>query len=158
VAGAKLFKSGEAPAEDDDAMDALDLVGVGRILETAGEVERSIALFQRALAGGLPAGIEVALKEKIGFHFKRAKDYDRALPLWQDLSEKDWTVHTEREIKGILNGLRQLAIHHERHTRDLTEAVRVTEEGLTLAGRVSGRLKDDFQGRLKRLQAKQARR
>lgn len=154
VAGAKLFKSESATGEEEEGPDALDLVGVGRIFETAGETERSIALFQRALNGGLPAGIEVALKEKIGFHFKRAKNYAKAVPLWEDLSEKEWSVLNEREIKAILQGLRQLAIHHERRTRDLAEAIRVSEDGLALAQRVSGKLKDDFRGRLVRLNAK----
>ena len=156
VAGAKLFKSEGAPSEDEEGPTAMDLVGVGRIFETAGELDRSVAIFERALSGNLPAGIEVALKEKISFHFKRAKNYEKAVPLWQDLSEKEWSALNEREIKGILNGLRQLAIHHERHTRDLAEAVRISEEGLALAERVPGRLKDDFRGRLKRLKAKRA--
>ncbi len=154
VAGAKLFKGERAAGEDEEGLDALDLVGVGRLFETAGEMDRSISIFERALNGDLPAGIEVALKEKISFHFKRAKNYEKAVPLWKDLSEKEWSVLNEREIKSMLNGLRQLAIHHERHTRDLAEAVRVSEEGLALAERVSGRLKDDFRGRLNRLNAK----
>ncbi len=154
VAGAKLFKSEGATNEDEEGPTAMDLVGVGRIFETAGEMDRSVAIFERALSGILPVGIEVALKEKISFHFKRAKNYDKAVPLWTDLSEKEWSVLNEREIKGILAGLRQLAIHHERHTRDLVEAVRLSEEGLALAERVPGKLKDDFRGRLKRLNAK----
>jgi len=154
VAGAKLFKGERESGEDEEGPDALDLVGVGRIFETAGEMDRSISIFERALKGNLPAGIEVALKEKISFHFKRAKNYEKAVPLWEDLSEKDCSVRTEREIKGILNGLRQLAIHHERRTRDLAEAVRVAEEGLALAQRLPGRMRDDFRGRLDRLNAK----
>lgn len=154
VAGAKLFKGERAAGEDEEGLDALDLVGVGRLFETAGEMDRSISIFERALNGNLPAGIEVALKEKISFHFKRAKNYEKAVPLWKDLSEKEWSVLNEREIKGMLNGLRQLAIHHERHTRDLAEAVRISEEGLALAERVSGRMRDDFRGRLNRLNAK----
>jgi len=154
VAGAKLFKGERATGEDEECLDALDLVGVGRIFETAGEMDRSISIFERALNGNLPAGIEVALKEKVSFHFKRAKNFEKAVPLWKELSEKEWSVLDEREIKGILNGLRQLAIHHERRTRDLAEAVRLAEEGLALAQRVPGRMRDDFRGRLDRLNAK----
>jgi uncharacterized protein len=155
AAGAKLFKGERGKGEDEKGLAAMDLVGVGRIFETAGELDRSVAIFERALGGSLPAGIEVVLKEKISFHFKRAKNYEKAVPLWKDLSEQEWTVLNEREIKGILNGLRQLAIHNERHTRDLAEAVRVSEEGLALSQRIGGgRLAEDFRTRLERLNAK----
>jgi hypothetical protein len=157
IVGARLFKGEKAEDRTSDEaaeMDALDLVGVGRLFETAGDLGRSIAIFERAIDVGLPSGMEIILKEKISYHFKRAKDWDKAVPLWKDLSEMEWTVLAGREVKGILNSLRQLAIHHERHTKDLPEALRVAEEGMALAMRVAAPLLGDFRKRVNRLQGK----
>ena len=153
VSGAKMFR-GEGAAGEGEDWDAMDLVGVGRVFETAGEVERSVALFERALSGGLPAGVEVALKEKISFHFKRAKRWDKAVPLWKDLSEKDDAFISDREIKGILVGLRQLAIHYERHEKKPADALRAAEEGLAMSQKVAGRWREEFEARIDRLKSK----
>ncbi len=153
ISGARLFAE-EGEKREEAEIDALDLVGVGRVFEMVGEVNRSIEIFERAIQSGLPSGMEVILKEKISTHFKRAKDWDRAVPLWQDISEKEWTVLGEREVRGILNSLRQLAIHFERHTKNMPEALRVSKEGLALARRISHSMGDDFEHRIERLSAK----
>jgi uncharacterized protein len=142
IQGARLFKSGQAE-EADTALDAMDLVGVGKLFETMGEVERSVVLFERAIGGGLTGTIETTVKRKLSIHFKKTADWDKAVSLWKDLSTMDQ-----------LFGFRELAMYHEHQSRNFAEALRTAEEGLDLARRSGDPFEDDFAKRITRLEAK----
>ena len=142
IQGARLFKSGQAE-EADAALDAMDLVGVGKLFETMGEVERSVVLFERAIGGGLTGTIETTVKRKLSIHFKKTADWDKAVSLWKDLSTMDQ-----------LFGFRELAMYHEHQSRNFAEALRTAEEGLDLARKSGDPFEDDFAKRITRLEAK----
>ncbi len=134
-------RSGEEAASED--LDALDLVGVGRLFETAGDVETSVVLFEKAVLGGLKGGVETIVKRKLSLHFKKNADWDKALPLWKDLGTMDQ-----------LFGFRELAMYFEHQTRDFAEALRTAEEGLQLARRTGDPMDEDFAKRIARLRGK----
>jgi hypothetical protein len=142
IQGARLFKSGQA-TEDEAGLDAMDLVGVGRLFETMGNVERSVVLFERAIGGGLTGTIETTVKRKLSIHFKKTADWDKAVSLWKDLSTMDQ-----------LFGFRELAMYHEHQSRNFAEALRTAEEGLHLARKSGDPFEDDFAKRIIRLEAK----
>ena len=161
VAGAKLFKSEGAAGDDEDGPDALDLFGVGRILETAGEIERSVNIYERASSEGLPDDIQSKIDRKISGYKKKKEAVEEAQWLhmdirerWFDLPEERKTDLSKREITQLLWGMRRLAIKYEWSAGDLPQAARIAEAGLALAQRISGRLQDDFRNRLDRLNAK----
>jgi len=145
VAGAELFAGHASPGREDEGAlpDPLDLFGVARILESVGDTERSVALFERALGGGLPSVVEASLKRKLSLHFKRSAEWEKAVSLWKDLSSDDQ-----------LFCFRELAVYYEHRTRNFAEALRISEEGLTLAVRVSDPFESDFRRRIERLNAK----
>jgi uncharacterized protein YprB with RNaseH-like and TPR domain len=142
IQGARLFKSGLAAAEE-ALLDAMDLVGVGKLFETAGEIERSVVLFERAVSGGLTGHVETVVKRKLSLHFKKNSDWDKALPLWKDLGTMDQ-----------LFGFRELAMYFEHQARDFAEALRSAEEGLFLARKTGDPFEEDFQKRIIRLESK----
>jgi len=146
ISGAQLFRD-SCPAELDESIDALDLIGVGRVLERAGETARSVELFQRALAGKLPVEAARTLKHKLSSHFKKNAHWDKAVSLWQDLIETD-----------PLLCYRELSKYYEHKVKDYAEARRYAEEGLAFAAGGGAGEERDFERRIERLDAKAARR
>lgn len=142
IQGARLFKAGLA-AEEETILDAMDLVGVGRLFETAGEIEKSVVLFERAVSGSLTQTVETTVKRKLSLHFKKISDWDKALPLWKDLGTMDQ-----------LFGFRELAMYFEHQARNFAEALLSAEEGLLLARKTGDPFAEDFQKRIVRLESK----
>jgi hypothetical protein len=119
---------------------------VGKVYESHGEMEKSAAFYERALAGDLPDDVAVAVKHKLSTHFKRNADWDKALLLWRDLS-----------ARGDLAYYRDMAIYFEHKAKDYVQAKRIAEEGLAIAIDLGARLREDFARRLDRLNARIAR-
>jgi len=142
IAASKLFLEGREPLAEEE-FDAMDMIGVGKVFESAGHVEKSMELFQRALEGDLPQELALHVKRKLSYHFKKNEDWEKAISLWQDLSQEDQIFC-----------YRELAMYFEHRAGKLEEAKRVTEEGLTLSMNVSLNLKKDFEHRLERLNDK----
>ncbi|MDD8027136.1 MAG: ribonuclease H-like domain-containing protein [Acidobacteriota bacterium] len=147
IQGARLFKSGRAPREeeeeDGEALDAMDLVGVGRLFEKVGDIEQSVVLFERAVSGGLTGQIETTIKYKLSTHLKKTGEWDRAVIYWNDLKSMD-----------KLFAFRELAMYFEHQARNFAEALRTAEEGLFLAQKTGDPFEEDFLKRITRLQTK----
>jgi len=126
-------------------IDALDMFGVGRVYESHGDMEKSAALYERALAGDLPAEVAVLVKHKLSTHFKKNADWDKALHLWRDLSSQ-----------GELAYYRDMAIYFEHKAKDLVQAKRIAEEGFVLSIDAGSKLREDFAHRIARLAGKMA--
>jgi uncharacterized protein YprB with RNaseH-like and TPR domain len=139
VSAADLF------AEEGE-IDALDMFGVGKVYESHGEMEKSAAFYERALAGDLPEDVAAAVKHKLSTHFKKSADWDKALLLWRDLS-----------ARGDPGYYRYMAIYFEHTAKDYVQATRIAEEGLAAAIDRGARLREDFARRLARLNVKIAR-
>jgi uncharacterized protein len=148
VAGAVLVeRNREAAARGE--VDAMDLFGVAKLFERAGDAARSAALLEQALAGGrgLTAEVTHVARKKLSHHFKRNKDWDKALPFWQEMAAGE-----------DVGCFRELAMYFEHTAKDYAEAVRVATEGLALAKGKSPEAEKDFEKRIARIKGKLAKR
>jgi hypothetical protein len=144
ISAGKLFAAGESDVCED--VDASDLIGVGKVFESANEIGRSIELFKKALVkGGLRDDLAVAVKTKLSYHFKKSSDWESAVSFWQEISES---------AENPVSALRELSMYFEHRKKDLAEAKRAAEEGLALAMRGPDSLRRDFEKRIDRLNVK----
>ena len=145
IEGALLFDRGRRPSQDE--ADAMDLVGIGRLYESVGDLERSVELFEKALGGDLSGEVSVQVRTKLSRHFKKNRAWDKAVPLWQGAAGGD-----------AFSSCRELAMYYEHREKNYEEAIRAAEEGLALAMGVSPQYEQDFRKRLERLKHKVRRR
>ncbi len=133
--------------EEGSAEDPRDVLSLARVLERARLYERSEAEYRRAVACDKGA-LRVAALVRLASRAKRAGEHARAAELWRLAADA-----------GDLLALRELAIHHEHHSRDLPACLAVVESGLALLGRRSepgGRLASDFERRRERIRRRLA--
>lgn len=142
ITGAGLFLE-ERDGELDPSGDAMDLFGAARLLERSGERARSALFMSRALEERLSGEFAVQAKLKLASHFKKSREWDKALRLWSEM------ISLNR-----LECFRELAMYYEHREKDYVKAAEVTREGLALAGRASQSLQEDFSRRLGRLRRK----
>ncbi|OGD20777.1 MAG: hypothetical protein A2Y69_15825 [Candidatus Aminicenantes bacterium RBG_13_59_9] len=121
----------------------MDLFGAAKLLERTGERERSALFMRRALEGRLSEEIAVLAKMKLASHFKRNRDWAKAISLWQEMTSLNQVTC-----------YRELAIYYEHRERDYEKARQAAEEGLTAAAGASKSLEKDFSHRLERLKHK----
>ncbi|MGH9451680.1 MAG: ribonuclease H-like domain-containing protein [Terriglobia bacterium] len=101
---------------------SLDLFSLSRIFERAGEMDQSLSACTRALEAGLPEAVEPLALWQLANHHKRRRDFERAEPLWVEL--------TRRETPVALSAYRELAIHYEHRRHDAAKALEFAEEAL----------------------------
>ena len=144
VAGAVLIERNRESAErgEDDAM---DLFGVAKLFERAGDTTTSAALLEKALSGGRGLTDEVlqVARKKLSHHFKKTRDWDRALSFWKEMAAGE-----------EVDCFRELAMYFEHTAKDFDEAIRVATEGLALSKGKSVAAERDFEKRIARLQGK----
>jgi hypothetical protein len=146
VAGAVLVERNREAAERGEA-DAMDLFGVAKLFERAGDSARSAALLERALSGGrgLTAEVSHVARKKLSHHFKRNKDWGKALPFWQEMAAGE-----------DVECFRELSMYFEHTAKDFEEAIRVATEGLALSKGKSPVAERDFEKRIARIKGKMA--
>ena len=144
VIGAHIF------SEDPDLClgDAMDFYGAGKVMENAGDVEKSVRFFQMALDGKLTDEVTLEAKKRLSAHFKKHQDWDKAVPIWQEMT--DTNVVTPAQLFSF----RELAMHFEHRLKNYAEAKRISEEGFVLSTGVSSYYERDFAHRLERLRRK----
>ena len=146
VAGAVLVERNRAGAErgEDDAM---DLYGVAKLFERAGDTTTSAALLEKALAGGrgLTAEVSQNARKKLSHHFKKNKDWEKALAFWQEMAAGD-----------EVDCFRELSMYFEHTAKDHGEAIRAATEGLALSKGKSFAAEKDFEKRIARIKGKMA--
>ena len=85
-------------------------------------------------------------RKKLSHHFKKNKDWDKALPFWQEMAAGE-----------EVDCFRELAMYFEHTAKDFDEAIRVATEGLALAkGKRLFAAEKDFEKRIARLKGKAA--
>ncbi|MBM3310099.1 MAG: hypothetical protein FJY80_01175 [Candidatus Aminicenantes bacterium] len=146
IAGASLVAGGGRPSFDETA-DPLDLIGLGRVLDRAGDAARSSAAMFEALRGRLPAEVARGVVEKLTVRLKRSEDWPTAVSLWEG----------HRQAAPLLC-YRELSKYYEHRAKDFDEARRYAEEGLALAVSLDASFEKDFVRRVERLTAKAKRR
>jgi len=142
ISGAAVF-SEEKEDEPELAADAMDLFGAAKLLERTGESERSARFMRRALEGRLSEEIAVLAKMKLASHFKKNRDWAKAISLWQEMTPLNQPTC-----------YRELAIYYEHREGDYEKARQAAEGGLTAATGTSRSLEKDFSHRLERLKHK----
>jgi len=145
VAGAVLVeRNREAAARGED--DAMDLFGVARLFEKAGDMTTTTALLEKALAGSLTAEVSYQARKKLSGHFKRNKDWDKALGFWREMAAGD-----------ECDCFRELSMYYEHKAKDYGEAIRFATEGLAVSkGKSAAAAERDFEKRIARLRGKMA--
>jgi hypothetical protein len=128
--------------------DAMDFFGAGKIMANAGDVDKSVQFFQKALDGKLTEDVSVETKKRLSAHFKKQQDWDKAVPIWKEMTS------TEVVTPGQLFSFRELAMHFEHRLKNYKEAKRIAEEGFVLSTGVSSYYEKDFSYRLERLRRK----
>ena len=125
----------------------MDLYGVASLFERSGDAATSAALLEKALAGGrgLSAEASHVARKKLSHHFKKNKDWEKALPFWQEMASG---AEADSEC------FRELAMYFEHTARDYAEAIRVATEGLALSKGRSPLAEKDFEKRIARLRGK----
>lgn len=134
--------------------DSLDLFGLAKFLHRRGEKDLAHSACARALDAGLPAEFRPQATRELALMAKRRGDAERAAALWQEL-----VANPQETVLAC----EQLAIHFERHARDIARAVEFAQLGLkTLRRQMAGshdpctvarqgRLEGKFVCRLERL-------
>jgi uncharacterized protein YprB with RNaseH-like and TPR domain len=147
VAGAVLVERNRGAGARGEA-DAMDLYGVARLFERAGDAATSAALLEKALAGGrgLTAEVSHHARKKLSHHFKKNKDWDKAVSFWQEMTAGD-----------EVDCFRELSMYFEHTAKDYGEAIRVATEGLAIAKGKSLTAEKDFEKRIDRIRGKMAR-
>lgn len=145
VAGAILVERHRGAAASPAVGDPTDVFGVAKLFERAGDATTSAALFEKALSGGRGLSAEAShhARRKLSHHFKKNKDWEKALPFWQEMAAGE-----------DVDCFRDLAMYFEHTAKDYGEAIRVATEGLALAKGRSPEAEKDFEKRIARLKGK----
>jgi tetratricopeptide (TPR) repeat protein len=148
VAGSILVERNRETAEKGEG-DPMDLYGVAKLFERAGDATTSAALLEKALDGrrGLSAEASQAARKKLSHHFKKHKNWDKALPFWQEMAAGE-------EVD--CDCFRELSMYFEHTAKDYDEAIRVATEGLAVSKGKSLAAEKDFEKRIARLRDKKA--
>jgi uncharacterized protein YprB with RNaseH-like and TPR domain len=118
----RVFRMLAEPERIGSAPDAsLELYGVSRLLGRRGERARACALYELALAAGLPAAVDHSARHELARLARREGDFARAAGLWAELAGG---------ATPSFEACEQLAIHCERRAGDPAEAARVVRMAL----------------------------
>ena len=128
--------------------DAMDFYGAGKVMASAGDTEKSLQFFKKALDGDLTDEVTVETKRRLSAHFKKHQDWDSAVPIWEEMKSTDVVTPAQ------LFSFRELAMHLEHRIKNYDEARRIAEEGFVLSMGVSSYYEKDFSHRLDRLRRK----
>jgi hypothetical protein len=101
--------------------EALDLFGLSRFLERRGARERAHAMCRLALEAGLPREFRPRATRELAFLAKRRGDCEQAAALWEKLAD---------DAADGIEACEQLAIDHERRTKDFVRALEFAQLAL----------------------------
>ena len=146
VAGAVLVERNREAAARGEG-DAMDLYGVAGSSSGRATPRRRRPCSRRPwpAAAGLTAEVSQVARKKLSHHFKKTKDWDKALPFWQEMAAGE-----------EVDCFRELSMYFEHTAKDFDEAIRVATEGLALSKGKSLAAEKDFEKRIARLKGKAA--
>ncbi|MDD8031064.1 MAG: ribonuclease H-like domain-containing protein [Acidobacteriota bacterium] len=139
VAGAVLVARSLEGAGSD--IEATELLGVGKVWERAGELDKSVYFYQKALAKELPVLVSNKVRKNLAHHYKKKKQWEKSIELWEYLMENSEDLECFRE----------LAIYYEHRKKSPEEALKYALDGLALSEGHNLKYEQDFKKRVERL-------
>lgn len=118
----------ESPSATNE-IESLDLFGLSRFLQRRGDSERAHTACAQALDAGLPAEFRPRARRDLAQMAKHRGEHARAAEIWQEIVG---------DPKDGVHACEQLAIHYERHAKDLTRAAEFAQAGLAKIRRQRG--------------------
>ena len=144
--------------------DAIDVLGLSRLLRKRGHSARARELYETALRFGLPRSVERLAQRELAQLAKRELDYTRAISLWDALRQAPSTSQpkesillaedAQRALESAIEAAEQLAIYYEHRAKQPRRALDLIRAAITelqeahRAGRSKSR---NVQERLKRV-------
>jgi uncharacterized protein YprB with RNaseH-like and TPR domain len=142
VAGALAV--GQSLENQETEIDSLELFGLGKIWEKAGQRKKSVELYQKALNQKLPVELSVKVKKNLALYFKKCGEWEKSFKLWEDLSQSS----------DDLEAWRELAMYYEHQVRQPETALKLALDGLALSREINPAFEKDFEKRIDRLTKK----
>ncbi|NLC69461.1 MAG: hypothetical protein GX754_11920 [Clostridiaceae bacterium] len=125
-----------------------ELMGVGKVLESAGDSELVVECFEKCMKSGSPYTRYTALK-KLTRIYKREGNYAKAVEIW-DITARN------QDFFSIFS-LIELAKYYEHKEKNIDKAIEVTERAMRLSvamGIYEDRLRGELKKRMERLKRK----
>lgn len=116
-------------------IESLDLFGLSRFLQRRGDSIRAHSACTQALDAGLPAEFRPKARRDLAVMAKRRGEHARAAEIWQEL------------VTGTEDGVyacEQLAIHYERHAKDMNRATDFAQLALAKLKRERSASRDPY--------------
>jgi uncharacterized protein len=131
--------------------DGIDFFSLGKCYESIGQPERSVEMYESALACSMPEEWRLGTLERLTYHYKRTRRVEEAVGIWQSL--------VAGEGCSQLFPYLELAKYFEHRGHDLARAEKLAREALArLQGcGTNARLVREVSRRIERLQDKMAR-
>src|SRR5467141_3571577 len=106
---------------NDEQIDSLDLFGLSKFFQHHGDAARAHSACVQALDAGLPAELRPKACRELALMTKRRGEHQRAAEIWREIvaAPQDGVYACE-----------QLAIHYERHAKDLSRAAEFAQLAL----------------------------
>jgi hypothetical protein len=101
--------------------ESLDLFGLSRFLQRRGEADRAHSACSQALEIGLPAEFRPKACRELALMAKRRGEHDRAAEIWLEIVA---------DPQDGIYACEQLAIHFERHAKNLSRAAEFAQLAL----------------------------
>lgn len=127
------------------AGDGGEILGLGRLCERAGLLEKAEGLYQAAKEASARSDVRTLATRRLSILLKKKKLFGEALELWRALSAGD-----------DIGAMREISIHYEHRERNYVEALSIVERALA-SGRLSPGQQQELEKRLERLRKKIAR-
>src|SRR6266700_3911409 len=115
--------------------ESLDLFGLSRFLQRRGDPNRAHSACAQALEMGLPAEFRPRARRDLALMAKRRGEHARAAELWQEIVA---------DSNDGIHACEQLAIHFERHAKNLAKATEFAELALSKLRRRRASSRDPF--------------
>jgi uncharacterized protein len=128
---ALLSESSGAPNE----IESLDLFGLSRFLQRRGDTSRAHSACAQALEIGLPAEFQPRARCELAWMAKRRGEHLRAAEIW---------LEVVGDPQDGIRACEQLAIHYERHAKDLTRATEFAQLALAKLRRQRNSSRDPY--------------
>ncbi len=152
--------NGFASALKAETHDAIDVLGLSRLLRKRGNSTRARELYETALSFGLPRSVEHIAQRELALLAKRELDYTRAISLWDALrqaptpskrSEPNLLAEdAQKALESAIEAAEQLAIYYEHRVKEPSRALELVRAamGELQAAQRDGKIAKDRAGKI----------